>query len=98
MWQALVGAGLGALKGKAEEQKYQDAKKVNSTTARWSPWTGMKYENPIQPMLLDSVMQGMTAGMMMGQNMGGGAGATAKPSQGVAGFDNGQNNWASRYA
>jgi hypothetical protein len=98
MWQALVGAGLGALKGKAEEQKYQDAKKVNSTTARWSPWTGMKYENPVQPVLLDSIMQGMTAGMMMGQSMGkAGGGGTTSPDK-VAGFDNAQNNWSSRYA
>lgn len=42
MLMAIGSAALGALKASGDKRRYEDDKKLASTTTRFSPWTGLK--------------------------------------------------------
>ena len=60
-----------------EKQQLEQAR-IESEKARWSPWTGRQADLTLKkPDYMGLMMQGMSAGGMMGQGMGGGTGQGA---------------------
>ncbi len=78
-WAIVIGAALGALKGQAAEKAAHEQRGTESTKTRWAGFTGVHGKDVAPVDHMGNIMQGASAGMMMGQNMGGGA-APAAPS------------------
>lgn len=69
MWAALIGAALGAVKGKADARKHQDDKELAATTTRFSPWTGLKGQvTTPQGGAGQGMLKGGMAGYLGGKN------------------------------
>ena len=83
MWPLIIGAAMSALKSKKDQERYAKEKQVEATAARWSPWTGMQQKSGPTPDAMGTMMQGLMAGWMMGQQNGWG-GMGQKPSGQVA--------------
>lgn len=67
---ALIGAGIGALKGATVDKwKADRANWLNEMTQRYSPWTGLKAGPMAEYDVLDSAMKYGGAGLSMDQNM-----------------------------
>lgn len=67
----LAGLGLGFLKNKEDERRYEREQALNSVKARYSPWTGIHPTNPKEPSMMGNLMSGGMTGMMFGQGMSG---------------------------
>lgn len=70
-----AGAGIGLLKNQIiDKPKQEKERMLAAETARFSPWTGMKAQNPgADTGALEAAVGGGLAGASMGQQMGGGA-------------------------
>lgn len=80
---ALVGGGMGLVKGMADKKKEQRQREVAAETMRWSPWTHMQ-AGPIQEADVGgSAMQGAMTGAAMGQQVGAGQGAATGSMEGA---------------
>jgi hypothetical protein len=75
-WMIAAGAGLGLLRNNQQEKQHAADRMVAGTTTRFSPWTGMKGSVGPAPDLLGNVMQGASAGAMLGQSMDSGTSET----------------------
>lgn len=81
---ALIGAGLGLLKGKGDKEQERRDRALAAETARWSPWTGMQAQMPQNVSMAGEVLKGGATGAMMGQGMGGDT-KLAQPNMGLSG-------------
>lgn len=71
---SLIGAGLGALKGKANEKKMEEQDKFRKAAIQNSPWTGMSDPGALNlPGMTGSLMSGAALGGLTGGMMGGAA-------------------------
>lgn len=69
-WLIAGMAGLGAGKHFLFDKPAADRqRKMASETTRYSPWTGTKGEVGPQPSLFNSILQGATGGMSLGQGI-----------------------------
>ena len=53
----------------SQQQAYDQKKKIAAATQRYSPWTGMKADTPVQPSMVGSAFQGGAQGAMLGQGI-----------------------------
>lgn len=66
-WGALIGAGLGLVKGKFDQDREKRDRQVQAQTTRFSPWTHMQ-AGPVQAAdMMGAVMQGGSTGAALGQ-------------------------------
>lgn len=68
MWPLLYAA-LGMLKGNKETAAAERDRKLQATTAMYSPWTGLKPTAVKEGDVFGSTMQGLTGGLGMQQGM-----------------------------
>lgn len=69
MWPLLAGAGLGLLKGSKDEAAANRDRMLQSVTARYSPWTGMKPTAVKEGDAFGAASQGALAGAQFGQGL-----------------------------
>lgn len=69
-WMAIVGAALGAVKGRDDEDRANKMNRLAALMMRYSPWTGKTQDMVQSPSPWNAIMQGTSAGIGMGQNMG----------------------------
>lgn len=86
---ALAGAGLGAIKGKKNEDKMKQHEKFREAAIRYSPWSGMSDPGSMQlPDTMSSMLSGAALGGVTGSMFGGAApaatAATAAPAASTA--------------
>ena len=76
-----AGAGIGLLKNQIiDKPKQEKERMLAAETARFSPWTGMKAQNPgADTGSLEAAVGGGLAGASMGQQMGGAPGGAPMP-------------------
>lgn len=67
----LVMAGASLLKNQQDKNQYQTQQKIQATKERWAPFTGRPGQDQKAPDQMGTMMQGLMAGAMMGQQFGG---------------------------
>jgi hypothetical protein len=80
-WAIAIGAALGAVKAENEEKAAHAERKTESTKTRFATFTGQHGKNVGQVDHMGRVMQGATAGAMMGQGGSGQALANSGAQQ-----------------
>lgn len=80
MWQALIPVGMGLLKSRADNKRYQDQMRVEAIKERYSPWTGRGGRSMAAPDSTGTMMQAGLAGLNMYQGMEAKADAAAGAS------------------
>lgn len=68
-WGALAGGALGLYKGMLDQQREGKDRQIAATTARYSPWTGMKPQEVQRASMMGDVMQGGATGAALGQGL-----------------------------
>ena len=69
MWPVVIGAALGMMKSKGEEQAQAEDKRIASTMTRFSPWTGMKGQlSTKDPNYFGNMTKGALAGYLGNKN------------------------------
>lgn len=75
---ALLGGGLGLMKGMKNEERMDANDKYRKAAIEFSPWTGMGDPGAQQlPGMFESALGGASTGAMMGSMVGGGEAAAA---------------------
>lgn len=69
-WLMLAGLGMGMLRGQQQQRQRKEQLQLESTRARFSPWTGRQPRQVKEVDQLGNLMQGAMAGAMFGQQFG----------------------------
>lgn len=69
-WLAVIGAALGAMRASKEQEAMNKQRNTEVSRELWSPWTGQHGKDVGNADYMGRIMEGGTAGLMMGQSMG----------------------------
>jgi hypothetical protein len=82
-WGVGIGATLGVIKGKKNQDRMDANDKFRKTAIQYSPWTGMQDPgSQVLPGMLESGTQGAALGGMVGNSVSGASGAAPASTTG----------------
>lgn len=67
----IASAGMGLLKGEADKKAYNKSANAEAVKEQWSPFTGQHGQMQKEPNPMDSMMQSLLTGAMIGQQFKG---------------------------